>query len=356
MNMRFIRAVLPAVLAAILAAAPGCGRKTDPATPDSPRPEAVTDLKAVVRDNAAYLTWSIPNRNVEGKNMEPGSIRAFRVYRAEMERDRKRPRYRQIAEIDMANPAPADVQGGKVAWTDASLQYNKVYGYQVRVYSAGGGVSQYSSEVRAAPLLSLAPPKKPAASAGDGSVTLNWDAVTTRADGSLQQGFVGYNVYRGTTPGRYEDAPVNKEPVRTANFRDTAVVNSTTYYYRVRAVDSPVLPWRESLDSDEVSATPLDQTSPAPPQGVTVVPGVGRVFLTWNENRERDLAGYRVYRSVKSGTGYERLADMAANRTTFSDETALPGMTYYYVITAVDTSGNESKWSSEHKTYTEKLR
>jgi len=31
-------------------------------------------------------------------------------------------------------------------------------------------------------------------------------------------------------------------------------------------------------------------------------------------------------------------------------------MTYYYVITAVDKSGNESGRSREQKTYTEKIR
>jgi fibronectin type 3 domain-containing protein len=86
------------------------------------------------------------------------------------------------------------------------------------------------------------------------------------------------------------------------------------------------------------------------------VPGVGRVFLTWHENKERDLDGYYVYRSVKSGTGYERLTDTVLRRTTFSDETVKQGVTYFYSITAVDRTGNESDRSREHKTYTEKIR
>jgi fibronectin type 3 domain-containing protein len=88
---------------------------------------------------------------------------------------------------------------------------------------------------------------------------------------------------------------------------------------------------------------------------LTVVPGVGRAFLTWNENKERDLAGYHVYRSTKSGRDYERLTDMVLSRTTFSDETAKPGAVYYYRITAVDRSGNESTESEEKKAAIEKL-
>jgi fibronectin type 3 domain-containing protein len=124
----------------------------------------------------------------------------------------------------------------------------------------------------------------------------------------------------------------------------------------VRAVDSPTLPWKESLDSPEASAVSRDLTPPLSPKGLTVVPGVGRIFLTWNENKERDLAGYYVYRSQKSGRGYERLTDAPINRTTFSDEKVKPRVTYYYVISAVDQSGNESALSREEHASAEKLR
>ena len=58
----------------------------------------------------------------------------------------------------------------------------------------------------------------------------------------------------------------------------------------------------------------------------------------------------------KSGGEYERLTKTPRNRTTYSDETVRQGTTYYYVVTAVDKSGNESARSKEQRTYTEKLR
>jgi fibronectin type 3 domain-containing protein len=261
-----------------------------------------------------------------------------------------------VAEIGLADPAPAQVRDGIVSWNDTGLQYGKVYIYRIRAYSVRGGASGYSDEVRAAPLLSLAAPKSPQAAAGDGSVMLTWEPVTTRSDGSVHQGFVGYLVYRGTGPGKYDDLPLNKEPLTENRYRDASAVNDTQYSYRVRAVDSPVRPWQESLDSAEVPATPRDMTAPAAPTGITVVPGIGRVFLTWNGNRERDLAGYHVYRSLKAGGDKLRLTAKPLNRTTFSDETVKQGATYYYSITAVDKSGNESVGSKEKKTYTEKIR
>ena len=180
--------------------------------------------------------------------------------------------------------------------------------------------------------------------------------MTTRADGSRYTGFVGYNVYRGTAKGRHEETPVNSEPLRENALRDTAVHNDTTYFYIVRAVDSPALPWKESLDSEEVSATPRDMTPPGRPAGITVVPGVGRVFLTWAENNERDLDGYHVYRSEKSTGDFLRLTEKPLVRTTFTDETAKAGITYYYAISAVDKTGNEGKRSKAVKAYAEQIQ
>jgi fibronectin type 3 domain-containing protein len=333
-----------------------CGRKTLPMVPDSPRPETVKGVRAEIRDIVAFLSWPVPTLNVEGKHMAPEDIQQFRISRAEFSHDRKRARYKPYAEIDMTNPSPAKIHDGMVFWSDPHLQYGQVYGYRIRAVSVRGGASAWSDEVRVAPLLSLAIPKGLAAQGGDSHNLLSWEPVTTRMDGSRYEGFVGYNIYRSSEKGRSEKTPLNREPLRTNSYKDTAAENGRTYYYRIRAVDSPALPWRESLDSEEISAAPQDMTPPERPKGLTVVPGVNRVFLSWNENRERDHAGYHVYRSSRSGRDYERLTDKPLVRTTFSDETARTGTTYWYTVTAVDQSGNESVRSEEKKAYIEKLR
>lgn len=356
MTMLPRRRFVPVLLSLIIVLAASCGRKTDPLTPPSPRPEQVKDVKIVARDNVAFLSWAIPTRNVEGKDMNPSEILGFRIFRAEPERGRKKARFKQVAEIALAYLAPADIRNGRVFWSDRNLRYGQTYKYRIRAVSLHGGLSQPSDEAMVTPLLSLAPPKNLIAAGGDSQIILNWDPVTTRADGSAYNGFVGYNIYRGTDKGREAETPLNPEPVRTPAFKDTAVVNNTIYYYVVRAVDSPAIPWKESLDSNEASAVSRDLTPPGRPKGLTVVPGVGRIFLTWNENKERDLAGYYVYRSTKSGKERRRLTEKPINRTTFSDETVKPGIVYYYAVSAVDLSGNESGLSKEQKAYAEKLR
>ncbi|MCK9418088.1 MAG: hypothetical protein M0R70_01775 [Nitrospirae bacterium] len=355
MNIR-TRFFFTACLLLVLTTAVACGRKTPPQIPDSPRPAVIKDIKAMTRDTVAFLSWPLPIQNVEGRGILPSDIQRFHIYRAEMAQDKKKVRYKLYAELDMADPAPAEVRNGTVFWNDQNLKYGQAYSYRVRAVSVRGGVSPMSDEVRIAPLLSLAIPRDLAAQGNDSSVNLSWAPIMTRMDGSRYDGFVGYNLYRGTEKGRFEDLPLNKEPLRKNSFKDTTAMNDRTYYYMVRSVDSPALPWKESLDSDAVSATPRDMIPPDRPAGLTVVPGVGRAFITWTENKESDLAGYHVYRSTRSGGDYERLTDTVLTRTTFSDESAKQGAVYYYMITAVDRAGNESTGSKEKMASIEKLR
>jgi fibronectin type 3 domain-containing protein/predicted small lipoprotein YifL len=345
-----------ACLLLVLTTAVGCGRKTPPQVPDSPRPEMIQGIKVMTRDTDAFLSWPMPARNVEGRDITSADIRLFRIYRADIGRDRKKGRYKLYAEINMADPWPAEIRNNRVFWSDRNLKYGQVYGYQVRAVSVRGGVSPVSDEVRATPMMSLAVPKGLSAQAHDSSIRLSWDPVTTRMDGSHYEGFVGYNLYRGTERKRPDELPLNKEPLRTNSFKDTAVSNDSTYYYIVRTVDNAALPWRESPDSEEASATPRDMTPPARPTGVTVVPGVGRAFLTWNENKERDLNGYYVYRSTRRSGNFRKLTDKVLTLTTFSDETAKQGSVYYYMVTAVDKAGNEGEGSEKKKALIEKLR
>lgn len=346
---------IAASLFLMLAVTVACGRKTDPIIPDSPRPEAVKDIKAETRDAVAYLSWPIPIRNVEGRSMSTGDIVQFRIYRAELGRDNKMGRYRQYADIDMSNPAPATVVNDIVTWSDEHLKYGQTYGYRIRALSARGGISNQSDEIRLVPILPLDIPRNVVAVGVDKYVNLTWEPVKTWFDGKPAEGFVGYNIYRGTDKGRYEVAPLNKEPLMNTAYKDTAVVNNHTYYYIVRSVANPVPPRNESPDSAETSATPRDLTPPNRPTGLTVVAGVKRVFLTWNENKEADLAGYYVYRSTRSRKDYKRLTDKIIDRTTFSDTKVVSDVTYYYVVTAVDQAGNESEPSVEKKAYVEKF-
>ena len=90
----------------------------------------------------------------------------------------------------------------------------------------------------------------------------------------------------------------------------------------------------------------LDSTAPASPSGLWTLGGNGEVSLTWDANSEADLAGYNVYRSTTSGSEYVQLNSSLAASASYTDSTATNGTLYHYVVTAVDTSVNESDYSN----------
>jgi fibronectin type 3 domain-containing protein len=71
------------------------------------------------------------------------------------------------------------------------------------------------------------------------------------------------------------------------------------------------------------------------------------VTLTWDANTESDLAGYRVYLGTASGQYGVPIATLPASFTNFLVENLQMSMTYFFAVTAFDTTGNESGLSNE---------
>lgn len=68
--------------------------------------------------------------------------------------------------------------------------------------------------------------------------------------------------------------------------------------------------------------------------------------LTWNPSTST-ISGYNVYRGAQSGGPYNKLTGSLDASTAYTDSTVQSGTTYFYVVTAVDSSGNESVNSNE---------
>lgn len=90
-----------------------------------------------------------------------------------------------------------------------------------------------------------------------------------------------------------------------------------------------------------------DEIAPSAPSNFAATAGDGFVVLSWNPNTEPDLDGYNLYRSTASGSGYAKLNALLWGDSSYTDTDVVNGTTYYYVITAVDLSSNESDLSDE---------
>ena len=75
------------------------------------------------------------------------------------------------------------------------------------------------------------------------------------------------------------------------------------------------------------------------------------LLLTWNAVNETDLTGYNLYRNTEANTASSTvLINLTATDTSFTDNSIVPGQTYYYWITSIDTANYESEFSQQVQT------
>ena len=86
-----------------------------------------------------------------------------------------------------------------------------------------------------------------------------------------------------------------------------------------------------------------DAIPPAIPQNVIANTGNSLVTIAWNANTDTDLASYNVYRNGSA----TRLNATPITSPIYTDATVTNGQQYTYVVTAVDTSSNESTASAQ---------
>jgi fibronectin type 3 domain-containing protein len=70
------------------------------------------------------------------------------------------------------------------------------------------------------------------------------------------------------------------------------------------------------------------------------------VSLSWTASTS-SVIGYNVYRSTISGGPYTLITGSPNGGITYTDTAVQAGVTYFYVVTAVDANGNESAFSNE---------
>lgn len=71
------------------------------------------------------------------------------------------------------------------------------------------------------------------------------------------------------------------------------------------------------------------------------------VTLSWAASTSANVTGYNLYRGVNSGGPYTKLTSSPVAALAYVDTSVSSGQVYYYLATAVDSSGNESTYSTE---------
>jgi hypothetical protein len=181
------------------------------------------------------------------------------------------------------------------------------------------------------------------------ALELHWSAPTETLTGRPASSISAYRVYRS------ERDPASA--AKTAAYRLIAETHDTSYEdvnfqfgrsysFKVRAVVSATGRQAESQDSAAAEVTPHDVFAPAIPAGLAGLYTSGAVEVIWSPNLERDLAGYNLLRREDGGQP-KRLNQELLRSPLYRDTDVTQGHHYFYEVTAVDLSGNESQPSSE---------
>jgi hypothetical protein len=352
-NKHFIKFQLSSLIILILFFTFGCGKRRPPEPPRE-RVQQRAEINGFQRGNKVFISWKAPSQPVNKNSIL--KIKQVDVYRLvenpsdplelteeefasrstligsvtedELEKNRSNVTY-----IDTINFSPQPIR----------LRYS------VRYVNNAGQKAGFSNFLLFKPAFRVALPpnlQKPQVDAD--SIKLSWNPPNANSDGSIPANILGYNLYRVETDSKSEaQKQINQTPITDNNFSDQNFSFGNTYQYLVRAISlgtngMPV----ESEDSNLVSVLAKDVFPPKPPEGITIAAVPGRLSLFFAANFEKDVAGYRIYRSKREDlpkTEWTLLTPTLLTTTTFQDGKVESGQTYYYYLTAVDINGNASE-------------
>jgi fibronectin type 3 domain-containing protein len=172
-----------------------------------------------------------------------------------------------------------------------------------------------------------AAPSGLSAESASGEVNLDWEAASDAET---------YNVYRGAESGVDASGSPLEEGLSETSYTDGSAENGETYFYVVTGVAD-----EEGDPSGEAQGAPF-----APPSGLEGTSGDSQVSLSWEAAPGAET--YSVYRDTTSGVDASGnpLAE-GVGEASYADESAENGTTYYYVVTSVNTTEEESPESGQ---------
>jgi hypothetical protein len=353
------------ILSVILA---GCGAPGDPTPPTPPVPTPVNDLSARQAGDGVQLTFSMPTKTVRGERLtEAPAIEVLRgapkpdgspnlksLQLVETVPGELAAKYQTDDRVQIITPvAPSDNREGsgntfvyairtRASRKRSSTDSNAV---MVHVYPAPAGVRQLAAKVT------------------ENSIDLRWPPVTQTSGGepiTVNE----YHIYRGELDSRsYDpatstaDIPHEKflAPLALLNrsdgpeYHDTLFEFGKLYLYLVRSVTTAAGSPLESNGSDPLVVKTVDTFPPATPTELVATmlensgtPPAVEVDLSWSISTESDLAGYRIYRSERENEKGELLIQDLLLSPAYRDTSVQSGHRYWYSVTAVDRSSNES--------------
>ena len=189
------------------------------------------------------------------------------------------------------------------------------------------------------------PPDKPKgldATATHDSVTLTWDDP---ADESITGYVILRRVRENDQGGDFSVLVANTGSAATT-YTDNEVAASTTYTYRIKAINGAGVSERSRWVHIDTPAPPV----PDKPTGLEAAASNGQVVLTWDDPEDESITGYVILRRLPGvdpeGQFDELVANTGTAATTYTDDSVAAETRYTYRIKAINAHGTSerSRW------------
>jgi len=201
----------------------------------------------------------------------------------------------------------------KLTYTDSKAKTGTQYFYKVIANASSSTYNSGYSNIESCNVICSSVTVTVKVDAATGKPSLSWKKV---------DGAAGYRILR-QLPGE-EDFTVIKEQT-ALTFLDTTAPIDTQCIYLVQVMGKTAA--LDSQMSKEISAT----SGIAKPVLKTSVDASGKPELRWQT--VEGAVKYEIYRSTKSTKSYSLLTTVEA--TGYTDESVIPGKTYYYKVIAI---------------------
>lgn len=327
----------------------GCGKRKLPLPPVE-RVVQRSEVSGAQRGNRIYLQWMMPARKADDNSIL--SIQRVDIYRLAEPLDAPL----SLTEEEFASrstlihsvPVEDKDYGKQLSYTD-TLEFAGQpvrLRYSLRFVNTAGQRAGFSNFLLIEPSERIAlNPSDLKAGLSEEAVTLSWTPPDKNINGTTPANIMGFNVYRKKTGGTY--TKLNSAPVTKNQFADGSFEFGTRYEYLVRTVSlgtgaRPI----ESIESNTVSITPKDTFPPSPPAAITAAAAPGTISIFFATNPEKDIAGYKVYRSEDESlprSDWKLLTPQLLQTNVFHDTNVVSGHKYFYYLTAADKAGNVSE-------------
>src|SRR5207245_1287370 len=231
-------------------------------------------------------------------------------------------------------------------YSDTGLAAGTAYIYRVSAINSVG--SSLPSNNASATTLAVAPspPMGLAATAVSSSqISLSWTAPNN--GGSA---ITGYKIERSTDDGTTWSTLVANTGSTATTYSDTGLTHTTTYTYRVSAINSV----GTGSPSSTTSATTF-AAAPSPPSALTATAvSSSQVTLSWTapaDNGGSAITGYKIERSTDGGTTWSTLvANTGSSAAGYSDTGLARKTTEADRVSAINCVGTGSPSSTTSAT------